>query len=113
MDKNFNTKLGLRIRELRVIKGLKQGKLADLLDMERSNFTRIEGGKQHPKYSNLIKLAQILGVNIKDIFDFEDTIKNEKQLKEEIIQKLENLSLEELKYINRNIDEIKLLRHKT
>ena len=41
MENNFNKKLGLRIRELRLAKGIKQSELADMLDMERSNLTRI------------------------------------------------------------------------
>ena len=41
-------KLGKRIKELRTAKGLKQREIADFLDMERSNYTRIESGKQSP-----------------------------------------------------------------
>jgi len=64
-------KLGLRIRELRIAKGYKQAVLADLLNMERSNLTRIENGKQRPNDENIVKLAQILNVEVKDLFDFD------------------------------------------
>ena len=110
MGNNFNSKLGLRIRELRISKGIKQGELADLLNMERSNLTRIESGKQRPNDDNLIKLSEIFGVDIKDIFDFEHTIKNQSQLKKEISNNLDDLSVQELNYINKTITNIKQLR---
>jgi len=87
MANDFNKKLGLRIRELRLARKIKQGKFADLLNMERSNFTRIESGKQRPNDENLYKIANILNVEIKDLFDFEHN-KPEKDLISEIINKL-------------------------
>ena len=109
MKNDFNIKLGLRIRELRIAKGLTQSELADLLEMERSNLTRTEGWKQAPNYDNLIKLSSILNVEIKDIFEFEHTIKTEKQLKTEIIKQLDKLSTKELNYINKSIKELQFL----
>ena len=89
MFNDFNKKLGLRIRELRLAKKIKQGEFADLLNMERSNFTRIESGKQRPNDENLYKIANILNVEIKDLFDFEHNKPN-KELISEIIDKLKN-----------------------
>jgi len=87
MANDFNKKLGLRIRELRLAKKIKQGEFADLLNMERSNFTRIESGKQRPNDKNLYKIANILGVEIKDLFDFEHQ-KSDNDLISEIVDKL-------------------------
>lgn len=89
MSNDFNKKLGSRIRELRLAKNIKQGVFADLLNMERSNFTRIESGKQRPNDENLDKIANALGVEIKDLFDFEHK-KNKKDLMTEIIERLNN-----------------------
>ena len=89
MANDFNKKLGLRIRELRLAKKIKQGEFADLLNMERSNFTRIESGKQRPNDENLYKIEKILGVEIKDLFDFEHQ-KSDKDLISEIVDKLRN-----------------------
>ena len=89
MSCNFNKKLGLRIRELRQAKNIKQGEFADLLNMERSNYTRIESGKQRPKDENLYKIANILKVELKDLFDFEHK-KPKSDLYNEIIEKLKN-----------------------
>lgn len=110
MGNNFNKKLGLRIRELRLTKGIKQGELADMLNMERSNLTRIESGKQRPNDDNLIKLAEIFEVEIKDIFDFEHTTKTVNQLKKDITHNIQNLNTKELNYINKMISSVKQLR---
>ncbi len=89
MSEYFNKKLGLRIREIRLAKNIKQGDLADKLNMERSNFTRIESGKQCPNNDNIEKIAEILDVDIKDLFDFEHK-KPKENLLNEIILKLKN-----------------------
>ena len=73
---NFNEKLGRRIRELRIANNLKQSQLADILEMERTNLTRIEGGNQRPNDEDLVKIAKILNVQIKDLFDFEHILFN-------------------------------------
>ena len=86
---NIKEKLGLRIRELRNAKGIKQCELADMLNMERSHLTRIESGKHSPSDENLYKIANILNVEIKDLFDFEHN-KPEEDLISEIIDRLNN-----------------------
>ena len=44
MKTGINKKLGARIRELRIANNHTQSDLADLLNMDRSNLTRIETG---------------------------------------------------------------------
>lgn len=109
MKTNFNKKLGHRIRELREACGLKQGVLADKLNMERSNLTRIENGKQRPNDDNLEKIAQILNVEIKDLFDFGHFI-DKKSIISYIIDSLNDLNEQELMYIYKTITNIKQLR---
>lgn len=101
-------KLGFRIRELRTAKGYKQGELADLLDMERSNLTRIENGKQKPNDENLLKIAEILGVELKDLFDF-GHIKSREILKTHIIENLNSLNYKELQYVYKVVNGVKEL----
>lgn len=109
MNTQLSKKLGLRIRELRIANGYKQGELADLLNMERSNLTRIENGKQRPNDDNIIKLAEILNVEIKDLFDFGHFI-DKKSIISYIIDNLNDLNETELKYIYKTITNIKQLR---
>ncbi len=67
----ISKKLGLRIKELRENRGFTQLKLAELLDMEASNLSKIERGVQIPKEESLLKLTKALNVTTKDLFDYE------------------------------------------
>lgn len=109
MSQDFNKKLGLRIRELRQLKNLKQSELADKLNMERSNLTRIESGKQCPNYENLEKIASVLDVKLKDLFDFELFETTKEELLQSTIEMLQQLSKEELLYINKSITNLRFI----
>lgn len=63
-------KLGLRIKELREKRGLTQLQLAEVLNMESSNLSKIERGIQIPKEESLEKIANAFQVEMKDLFDF-------------------------------------------
>lgn len=67
----ISTKLGLRIKELRENRGLTQLKLAEILEMESSNLSKIERGVQLPKEESILKLTQALNVEVKDLFDYQ------------------------------------------
>ena len=105
---NLSKKVGRRIKQLRESLKIKQFELAEMLDMEPSNLTRIESGYQMPKEENLVKIAGILGVKEKDLFDF-----GEEQNKEELIQKinslLEQCDKPELEYINNSIRQLRII----
>lgn len=102
MTSNIKEKIGIRIRELRQAKGLKQCELADMLDMERSHLTRIESGKHRPSDENLAKIANILEVKISDLFDT-DHIKTRNELITEINKLFPTLTDQEIKFCYKNI----------
>jgi len=105
---NLSKKVGRRIKQLRESLKIKQFELAEMLDMEPSNLTRIESGYQMPKEENLVKIAGILGVKEKDLFDF-----GEEQNKEELIQKINSLLEQcdklELEYIYNSIRQLRII----
>ena len=55
-------KIGSRIRELRVQKGMSQADLANLCDVELSSINRIELGKASPSLTLLFIIANELDV---------------------------------------------------
>lgn len=110
MTMNFNKKLGLRIRELRLAKKIKQGVFADMLNMERSNFTRIESGKQRPNDENLEKIASILNVELKDIFDFNHLDLSKEDIVDKIVNILPELEKDEVFYIYKSIINLQQIR---
>ncbi len=110
MEYNFNEKLGQKIRELRIANNLKQSQLADILEMERTNLTRIECGNQRPNDENLVKIAKILNVQIKDLFDFEPILPRN-ELTQQIVSEIDGMSDKELQYLQKTIQNLKLLRN--
>lgn len=81
-------KLGLRIKELREKQGLTQLKLAEILDMEASNLSKIERGIQIPKEESLENISSALNIDVKNLFDYTENIS-----KQELISKI-NVLLE-------------------
>lgn len=64
---------GQRIKELREQKGLTQEQLAEAIGVKDARTIRFwEAGTNAPKFANLIILAQVLGVRMQDLFDFQE-----------------------------------------
>ncbi|EKL1664941.1 helix-turn-helix transcriptional regulator, partial [Salmonella enterica] len=67
--------IGNRIRQLRIAKNMKLADLAEAVGVDAANISRLETGKQKQfTEQSLIKLANILGVEIADLFTSEAAI---------------------------------------
>ena len=66
----FKHCFGLRIKELRRSKHLTQEQLAEEIGMDTQNLCKMENGNHFPQVKNVIKLAKILDVEVKELFDF-------------------------------------------
>lgn len=62
--------IGQNVTRLRKKKGLTTIELADLCDMEKSNLIPIEKGRINVTANTLLKIAQALGVEVKELFNF-------------------------------------------
>ncbi len=102
----LSKQVGKRIKQIRELRGIKQFVLAEKLNMEPSNLTRIESGLQLPKEENLVKIAQLLDVEVKDLFDFPPSIQKNIVLPQ-IVSMIENLPADKVRFI---YDFIKLYR---
>lgn len=80
---------GQRLRELRVAKKLTQETVAELIDIQPENYSRIENGLSFPKPENIVKLSKVLGVEIAELFQFFHLNDYEKIL-DTIIEKLKS-----------------------
>lgn len=94
----LSKKIGKRIKEIREGLGIKQFELAEMLEMEPSNLTRIESGYQMPKEENITKIAEKLGVKEHDLFDFEH-FQNKDALIKEINEILTASTQKEVEFI--------------
>lgn len=66
--------LGLRIKELRGLKGMTQEDLAEAVGVFRTYMSRIETGAGNPTFSVLLALAKALGVAIGELLDQPTTV---------------------------------------
>lgn len=67
-DQAFLKQLGKRISELRKEKGMSQLDLGSKIDMEKSNLSAIENGRQNPAALTLKKIADALGYEVGNFF---------------------------------------------
>ncbi len=70
MNKEYLQKFGKNLKKLRNKKGLKQDDFG-CDDMSRSMMSLVEIGKTDITVTKLKVIADILGVKVKDLFDFE------------------------------------------
>ena len=56
-------KLGKNIKKMRTQKGMSQGDICRVLDMDRGYMSAIENGKKNVTIQQLERLAQALGVS--------------------------------------------------
>ena len=95
MKKDIKKLFGLKIKEYRTKRGLKQCKLSELVDVDPKTISVIESGKNFPSPKLIYKLAVALKVETKDLIDF-NHLQEEKNLKTEIISMVNKLSKENL-----------------
>lgn len=66
-------KVGKRIKEVRLQKGISQADLVGRMqgEIDPTNISRIESGRTNPTVFTLFRLAEALEVDAKDLLDFE------------------------------------------
>lgn len=60
---------GLRIKELRLKKGISQEKLGFESELDRTYISGIERAERNPSLKNIAKLAKALGVTLEKLFN--------------------------------------------
>lgn len=59
--------MGIKIKEMRIKRGLTQKQLAELLGVKQQNVSDWERGERSPSVKNLKKLSEILNCQIDDL----------------------------------------------
>ena len=93
---NLKKLLGLRIKELRKQKNIKQEKLAEMINIATRNLSNIETGRCFPSPENIEKIACAFNCRIKELFDFEHE-QESADLIDEINTRLKNFDQRGLK----------------
>lgn len=96
---------GKRVKELRKHNNLTQEQLSELLGVFQKQIGNIETGTTFTTMGNLKKLADVLGVEIMDLFNFNQH-KSRNELIAEISILVKNASDENLKLIYRIVKDV-------
>ncbi len=105
----LSVQVGKRIKELREARNIKQVELADLIDMEATNLSKLEKGVHLPKEDNLKKITTALNVDIKDLFDF-GHLKTKEELLNDINEVFEQATVEEMRFFHKILMSYKELK---
>jgi transcriptional regulator, XRE family len=105
----LSMQVGKRIKELREARNLKQVELAELIDMEATNLSKLEKGVHLPKEDNLNKITSALNVDIKELFDF-GHLKSREELVSDINTLFEQSTLEEIQFFHKILMSYKELK---
>ncbi len=62
-----------RLEELRKERGIKQEELASAMEVSRQTIGSLENGRYNPSILLAFKLARYFGMNIEEIFIYEET----------------------------------------
>jgi len=90
--------LGKRIKELRKKAGYTQEQFSELIDIEASSLSGIESGRHYPSMLTLERIANVLNLKFKTLFEFENYVPIE-QMKSTIINNINNISDSEVSII--------------
>lgn len=85
---------GKRFKDIRKKFGYTQDKMAEIAGIEPQSISKIESGKNFPLLSNLDKIANNLGIELEDFFDYEHKADVE-QMRTSLLEIYDSLDLEE------------------
>ena len=71
----------IKLKNYRIDKDLTQKRVAELIPMNQSNYSKIKNGIQEPSLYQLRRLSEILEVTIDDLLDINHDAIIEKQMK--------------------------------
>ncbi len=83
---------GKRFKEIRKNFGYTQDKMAEIAGIEPQSISKIESGKNFPLLSNLEKIADNLGIELEDFFDYNHKT-SEAQLKSDLLKIFDKLDI--------------------
>ena len=81
--------LGKKIQQLRKKKNYTQDILAEKINIDPKNVSKIENGNHYPSAETLTAIAKALNVEVYELFVFKDSISYE-SMREEIIKAMDN-----------------------
>lgn len=106
---SLKQKFGKRVKELRKSKQLTQEQLAEIIDLEPTNVSKMENGMHFPGPDNIEKIANALNVSIQELFEFEHFNKRN-DLINYIDTVLKDFELKDIELVYKFIKNLKLYK---
>ena len=100
MEKHGGNKrilLGQRIRAIRKAKGWTQEVLGSKADISYKFVGEIERGQQNPSFDTLVKIADAMGIELSELFRFEQGITNRKDIEARMAKLTKGISEDDLR----------------
>lgn len=76
MTSRVETLLGSQIARIRKERDITQAKLAEMIDVTIETISRLERGVSIPSLKTLETISNVLNVSLRELFDFEYTVKS-------------------------------------
>ena len=64
---NESEKLGKNLKRIRTAKGISQGEISRILEVDKSFVSNIENGKTKPTLATIAKIAKAVGVSVGEL----------------------------------------------
>lgn len=64
--------LKTKLKEYRAAKNMKQGELAELVDVRRETIIRLEKGLYNPSLKLAMDIAKVFGTTVEELFTYEE-----------------------------------------
>lgn len=109
-EEELKSLFGKNVKNLRKKYQLTQEKLAELIDIEPANISKMENGTHFPSLRTLTKLVNVLGLDISNLFE-PDFSKENKTL-EKFIYDINNLDEKEFVFLQDIVASLKKLKNK-
>ena len=72
---NESEKLGKNLKRIRTAKGISQGEIGRMLEVDKSFISNIENGKTNPTLSTIAKIAKAVGVSVGELMKYSSYLK--------------------------------------
>ena len=105
-------KLGARIKELRKANNLSQAKFAEMIGWDTSNLCNLEKGKTFLKPENIDKIANVLNVDVKELFNFEH-FDDKNEIKIYLYKFISDATIEDIRFLYKIVNNLKEYNNKT
>lgn len=85
---NHTMNIGDKIKKVREAKGFTQKQVAIMLEMDQSQYSKIEKGKTDPTTSTLEKISKALAIEVSELFASDDIFKDVNSADKTLMEKI-------------------------